>query len=259
MTGNSPQLTIKLLGPLEVWRGSKLLTRFRADSARALLAYLAMQQGVGLRREQLAGLLSPDRPEEEARGYLRRLLSMLRQGLQEAKDAPPFIEANRKTIALSGDEHIVVDVAQFAQLIAAVKRHRHRQLAGCQPCLTRLEQATMLVRGDFMAGYALDNDVWEEWLATQRATWRQTALEALVRLGESRVEREEWQAAVGVGRQILGLEAWHEGAHRFVMEGLWRLGDRAAALAQFEWCEQVLWDELGVGVEEKTERLRGEN
>ena len=52
---------------------------FLSDKVRALLIYLAVEQGRPFRREALAGLLWPNMPEAKARANLRRALSNLRQ------------------------------------------------------------------------------------------------------------------------------------------------------------------------------------
>ncbi|MGD9146963.1 MAG: alpha/beta hydrolase, partial [Anaerolineae bacterium] len=57
------RLSICLLGPLQVTLDGKPVTSFESDKVRALLAYLAVEVGQPHRREKLAGLLWPDRPE----------------------------------------------------------------------------------------------------------------------------------------------------------------------------------------------------
>ena len=58
------KLRIEMLGPLQVRVGEDKAV-FRTDALRVLLAYLAAHQGIAQRRDTLAGLLSPDRPDQE--------------------------------------------------------------------------------------------------------------------------------------------------------------------------------------------------
>ena len=51
------RLSVSLLGPFNVTLDGDPVTRFRGDSVRALLAYLATHAGTVFRREVLAGLL----------------------------------------------------------------------------------------------------------------------------------------------------------------------------------------------------------
>ena len=255
MSGTVPQLTINLLGSFDVRVDNESITRFRADAARALLAYLASTQGIELRREALIGVFAPDNSEEAARGYLRKLLQLLRKAIRDREASPPYLNSNRKTISLSDGAHVQVDVVRFEQLLRAVKQHRHRRLAGCQSCLERLQTAVDLYRGEFLAGYAWDNDVWEAWLRAQRNHFRELAIEALGMLGAWKAGSGAWQDVLALGGRMLRIEVWHEGAHRWVMEAHWRLGDRTAALGQYEKCVAVLWEELGVEPEKETRWL----
>ena len=250
-----PLLKLSLLGPLEIERGGVPITRFRADGARALLVYLALQQGIPLRRETLVDMFSPDRPEEDARRYFRMLLLHLRRGLQDTDTNPPYIEADRKSVALSEEAHVQVDAAEFDRLLKTVKQHRHRRLAGCHSCLQRLQQATALYRGELMAGYGLENELWEEWLLVKRKHYQQQASEAFALLLGAQIEHEAWQASVTLAQRVLAIEPWHEGAHRALMLAHWRRGDRSLALAQYERCEEILYEELGIDPEEGTLEL----
>ena len=72
-------LEIALLGRFRVALDGAEVTRFGADTARALLAYLALHMDSPCRRETLAGLLWPDQPETEARHNLRTALRFLGQ------------------------------------------------------------------------------------------------------------------------------------------------------------------------------------
>ncbi|MFN2217102.1 MAG: regulator, partial [Anaerolineae bacterium] len=75
------RLSIRLLGPLQVTLDGEPVTGFESDKVRALLAYLAVEQGAPQRREKLAGMLWPDWPERSARTNLRRALANLRKAL----------------------------------------------------------------------------------------------------------------------------------------------------------------------------------
>ncbi len=81
-------MRIELLGPLQVRVGAAAAA-FRTDAERVLLAYLAAHQGIPQRRDTLAGLLSPDRPDTEALTYLRNRLTRLRDAIGDENAIPP--------------------------------------------------------------------------------------------------------------------------------------------------------------------------
>ncbi len=248
-------LKISLLGPLQVQVG-QATAEFRTDAQRALLAYLAVHQGVPQRRDTLAGLLSPDRADQEALTYLRNRLALLRREIGDDAATPPWLEVDRKQIALRAGDDIVIDIIQFERSLALAAAHPHRQLAGCPSCLEQLQAAVDLVRGELLAGLNFPSDTWEAWLLAQREHVQQRALAAMTRLREARLARGEWAAALAIAQRQLSLEPWLEAAHRALMQAHYHLGDRNAALAQYEQCQQVLRDELGVAPESETRRLR---
>lgn len=248
-------LRIALLGPLTVTVSDRP-AHFRTDAERALLAYLAAQQGMPQRRDTLATLLSPDRGDSDALTYLRNRLTRLRDALQDDQATPPWLTIDRKQITLRAGSDIRVDLTQFEQQLTTVETHPHRQLAGCPTCLAQLDAAVALIRGEFLAGLNFPSEPWEAWLVTQREHLHQRALTALTRLCDAQMARGVWPVVLDLAQRQLALEPWLEAAHRARMTAHLQLGDRNAALAQYEQCERVLWDELGVAPEAATQELQ---
>ena len=81
-------LCLSLLGPFQATLGGVPIASFESDKVRALLAYLAVEAEQPQRRERLAGLLWPDRPEHSSRNNLRYALSNLREPLATAIRCP---------------------------------------------------------------------------------------------------------------------------------------------------------------------------
>lgn len=248
-------LHINLLGPLRATLDDTPI-QFRTDAQRVLLAYLAAHQGTPQRRDTLAALLSSERNNADALTYLRNRLTRLRQALRDDKAASPWLEVDRKQIALRTGGDIAIDLVDFEQHLAAVEGHAHRELAGCPTCLARLQAAVNLVRGEFLVGLNFPSETWEAWLLGQREYVQQRALDAMTALRAARLARGDWSAALAVAQRQLVLEPWLEAAHRAAMFAHERLGERNAALAQYAQCEQILQEELGIEPEEETRELR---
>ena len=83
-----PRLTIRLLGGFQVELGGERVYGFETDKARALLTYIAVEADRPHRRETLACLLWPDRPDAVARANLRQALSRLRRALRDTSRHP---------------------------------------------------------------------------------------------------------------------------------------------------------------------------
>ena len=94
-------LEISLLGSFQVTLEGERITRFGAGTARALLAYLAVYAQTSHRREVLAGLLWPDRPQAAALQDLRQALSRLRKAIGDRMSDTPLLHVTSRTIQLS--------------------------------------------------------------------------------------------------------------------------------------------------------------
>jgi len=245
------RLSISLLGTYSVLLGDTEIAGFDSDKARALLAYLVVEGGRPHRRETLAGLLWPDRPERAARHNLSQALLNLRALLGDTangeNDARRILVADRQTVRFDERSEYWLDVTQFATLLDASETHPHRRLDLCEPCIERLQRAADLYRGSFLAGFSVgDSPAFEEWMLTQQERCHRLAVDALHRLAECCERRGENERALHYARRVVQLEPWHEDARRQVMRLLAASGQRNVALAQFETCRQVLRAELGV-------------
>ncbi len=251
------QLHIALLGLFQVTRGESTVTEFKADTARALLAYLALHAGTPFRREALADLLWPEAARAEALHALRQALSRLRRAIGDcaAAGGHDFLHVTRQTLQFNADSDYWLDVSAFCKAIAATRIHPHRRLAVCQPCMARLEEAAALYRGDLLSGFYLDSLPFEEWLLTERERLHRQALEVFSQLADSHEACGAYAQAQAYARRQLALEPWREKAQRQLMRALALSGQRGAALAQYESACRVLAEELNVAPAGETQAL----
>ncbi len=249
-------LSLRLLGPFEARLGDAPAGEFEYNKLRALLAYLAVEAGRPHRREELAGLLWSDKPDQAARDSLRQALSKLRQAIGDGDAAPPFLSITRDTIQFNPRSHHWLDVAAFEALFAACASHPHRRLETCRPCLRRLKEAAALYRGELLSGIFLEDSVlFEEWALTRREGYRRRALDAFQLLAGHHEQRGEYEQARHYARRQIEVEPWREEARRQLMRALALDGQRSAALAEYEACRRTLAEELGVEPEEETTAL----
>ncbi|CAG0929482.1 Putative HTH-type transcriptional regulator [Thermoflexales bacterium] len=239
-------LKIELLGAFRVARDGQPVTGFETDAARALLAYLVMQAGAPFRRETLADLLWPSQPASKALGNLRKTLSRLRSALQDQNADHPLIEVTREAICLNTDSNYWLDVAAFTDLIDTSQQHPHWRVERCATCLSGLQTAAELYRGDFLTDLNLDSLPFQEWLTLIREQLFQQAMGILDRLAAYHLQRGTYDAARHWAWRQLELESWCEEAHRQLMRSLALSGQRSAALAQYDTCHRILTAQLGI-------------
>jgi DNA-binding SARP family transcriptional activator/predicted ATPase len=252
-------LSIRALGPLEIKLDGEPVSGFESDKVRALLVFLAVAEARPHRREKLAALLWPERPERSARANLRCALANLRKVLGDRDAAQPFLLVTRQTIQFNPDCNAWVDVVALADLLSGGSFPPFNQApdALADPeTIRRLEEAVELYRGEFLEGFSLaDSAAFDEWAVFQQEQLHHQVMEALCCLGGWYESRGELEQALHHAWRQLELDPWRESGHRQVMRLLAYSGQRSAALVQYRVCCQVLDEELGAMPEEETVQL----
>jgi predicted ATPase/DNA-binding SARP family transcriptional activator len=225
------RLTLSFLGTFLVTLDERLLTHFRSDKVKSLLAYLAIEAGQPHLRTKLSTLFWPDEPDSVARQNLRQSLYQLRQLLGEQVDqSPPFLRITRDTVQWNPAAAATLDVTAF---LTHLEQHE-------------LAEAVALYRGDLLMGLTCGSVPFEEWLLFTRERYHHLALDALFELTEEALVGADYARARTYAQRQLALEPWREEAHRQLMLALACSGERSAALAHYEVCCRVLETELGV-------------
>lgn len=225
------QMRISLLGsPVVEWAGRPLLIPRRR--VRALLYRMAIQLRP-IPREQLCFLLWPDSPEASARRGLSHLLTHLRRALPTAD----LLITSGDAIGLN-PEHTWSDAAAFEQL-CAVQASDER--------IAALEQAVDLYRGPLLAGSSLpDNPEFESWVTLERHRAERLYLNALETLIEQHIAGGDYSSAIAYAERYLATDELAEAMYRRLILLYALMGDRNAALRQFERCLLILERELNV-------------
>jgi DNA-binding SARP family transcriptional activator len=178
-------------------------------------------------------------PDAQARGNLRKSLSRIRKALP--RSARSGLVLDGPSVAL--DPVVVeVDVARLEQLAV-------------DGCPEALEQIAGLYRGDLLAGLALAERPFEEWLTSERERLHELALQGLGHLLTHQQKAGAAEPAVQTGLRLLALDPLQEPVHRAVMRLYARLGRREAALRQYQLCVDALKRELRTPPEAETTQL----
>lgn len=193
----------------------------------ALLAVLAADGPCPAARA--AALLWPDSPDSQARANLRQRLFRLRK-----LAGTDIVITDSGILRLA--PCLVIDMLQFAQALA--------------------EDPAAAGAGDLLSGHDYsDSDALALWVSAARQRWRYERAERLA-AGASELEAAQHVAAALVlAQRIVADEPLAEHAHRRVMRLHYLRGDRAAALAAYQQCRDVLRGELGTRPNHETDRL----
>ena len=257
-------LSVSLLGDFQVHIGNQRVDNFESVKVRALLAYLVVEADKAHRREQLAGFLWPDSPEARARRNLSQTLYNLRLQLGDKKrkeqstlenqaSVSPFLLVQPDTIQLNPKGNTWLDVADFSRLLADSKSHNHQRLEECSRCLSKLEKATALYRGEFFEGFSLKECYhFNEWTLLHRERLRRLVGSVIDNLVACRARRGELDQALTYAWRLVEFEPLWEHAQRQLIDLLARVGQIPAALEQFKTFQQLQLDELGLPPEAET-------
>lgn len=244
-----PRLTISLLGPPRIELNGDIVHIGRSKAV-ALLAYLALNQQ-SVRRDTLTSLLWPEASHVQARATLRTTLAHLTRKLGKS-----WFDSQRQTIQLKFEEGIWVDVGHFQATAAELLTHEHKLDEVCPSCLPILEEIVALYKDEFLVGFTLrDSAAFDEWQRRNASRLRQDTLDALARLVQGYGNQQNYKKALAYATRQLEFDMLQERYHRELMRIYAALGDSAAVQKQYETCQALLQQELGVSVDEETTQL----
>lgn len=203
---------------------------------RALLAYLGMSSDYAASREELAALLWGGCSDRQARQSLRQALTLLR------KELP--------TSAFMTDTKIVrLDPASWS-----IDAREFASFAGSQNA-EDLERAARLLTGDFLSGFILEEESFEEWVSAQRTRLQHAAAqlcETFVRRPDLAIEPNQALAAID---QLIALDPLREDWHRLAIALYARYRGKNEALSRAGSFAGMLQRELGVAPERETRAM----
>jgi DNA-binding SARP family transcriptional activator len=240
-------LSITLLGSLRLFLDEKPAVGFQTNKVRALLAYLAVEADQSHRRESLAELFWPERPEGVSRKNLNQAIANLRKTIGDREASLPFLQVARDNVRVNVASDYLLDVTAFTNLLTICKDHSHRRVSTCKPCIRRLETVVGMYCGEFLMEFFLkDCPSFEEWVLVKREGLRRQMMDALKHLRAYHERRGEYGDAQGYAQRQVDLDPWDENAHRGLMRNLTLNGQRGTALKQYQTCRSILADELGI-------------
>jgi predicted ATPase/DNA-binding SARP family transcriptional activator len=240
------RLDLHFLGPFQARRGNQPLEGITSAKMRALLAYLAVESERAHRRESLAELLWPERPEGIAAQNLRQTLSRLVKALGEAEGGIPYLTVTREMVQFNVSCSHWLDVAELRSAARFVDAHAHRGLKYCPVCSRRLADAVPHYQGVFLQDLQSDSPEFDNWLLVRRERLRRLALDGMAAMAEHAMWLGDYAAAYRYGWWQVEQDGWRESAHQQVMQALAAQGRRGEAMHQFEVLSAVLEQELAV-------------
>ncbi len=212
---------LRFFGRAEIWLEGQQLELGQRKTL-ALLAFVALEGLVS--RNKLMMVFWADHDEETARRNLRRELHRLREaGLRDVLQTP------EDQVCLQ--HGLNTDVQLFE---AAVKNGN-------------LETALELYRGELLSELRVEPmPMFDAWLEQWRGRLSEQRKHLQLELAECFQTKGDWTRALELHQAVLQIDPLQEAQHREVMRLQHLLGQREAALRQFEQCKRILHTELGL-------------
>jgi DNA-binding SARP family transcriptional activator len=236
-------LHLELLGDFRLRAESGSLVTISARKSQAMLAFLGVKPGQLVSRDKMASLLWSSTAPEQARQSLRQTLSTLRKELAQVSPQKILVEEGD---FLSLDASLVhADVVEFESLVGAGTAES-------------LDPATRLYTGDFLDGFQIDEERFDQWVIAERDRLHRMALRAHAHLVEMLSRADAVDEAVAVAQRSLRIDPLQEAMHRTLMRLYLQSGDPLNALQQYDNCAKVLRRELDVDPDSETKALQQE-
>ena len=248
-------LSLRLLGPFQMYiDGQDRSGAFRTRKELALFVYLAAEAGHIHRRQTLAELFWPERPEGYARTNLRQALYGLRKAIGD--NDLPYLRITDEQVEFKADYASCLDVEVFTIRYQSTLLHPHAKLTTCPECAAALQTAVSLYRGDFLVDVSIpSSQSFQEWVIFLREQYYRSLLNALHILSEYYQQNGDFDRAHNYAWRYVNEAPLEETAHCQLMNLLVLNGQRSAAIEQFHVCRKILQAELGIEPSTETVEL----
>jgi DNA-binding SARP family transcriptional activator len=210
------------LGPLDIRSDDRQFPRPPTQKSQSLLAYLVIHRSQPQPRDLLAGLFFNQTTERKAHRSLSTALWHIHRCLPEEAT----ILSDPQTVQFNPQNNIWLDAEEFEQQAARTDA-------------ASLQRAVNLYRCDFLEG------LYDDWIISERYRLESIYLEALARLMVLYEAGKDYPSALATALRLLSRDSLREDAHQAAMRAYSHLGQRKAALAEYERCREILLKELG--------------
>ena len=233
-----PALSITCFGKFEVRRQGQPIAPCQNRNGQAILRYLMTQPGYRVTMDALMALLWPDDDADIARHKVHVAVSALRNSLSHGlrgTGGGGYILCKNGVYQLNPAVSLTTDIEQFLVLY-----QRGRQSGGSE-AITCYEQACELYSGPFLL-----EDLYADWSVVRREQLNQYFGTMCRVLTSHYLDTGRHEEAEQWARAMLKENRCDEEAHRQLIHIYIVQGRRSEAIRQYQSCERILAEELGV-------------
>ena len=239
--GEKPILHINMLGGCSLSYGDRTVdgVNYHTKKPWVLLAYLIAFRSREIPVEELMALLYPGEGGANPSGALKTLVYRVRTMLEELglPDSRDMILVTRGSYAWNTSVPMVLDADRFE---LACQRSADPWITPEEKLKICLEAAD-LYKGDFLA-----KSVGEGWVASLSAYYHSMYVRLVQTAAGLLMGRERWGEVVSLCARAIRIDGYEEHFYYYLIRGLAKTGQAAAAMAQYKRMYNIFYTELGV-------------
>ena len=222
---STSRLNIQLFHTLSVCLGDNPPLDLGSPKAKSLFAYLILNNQQNIDRRRLAYLFWPRTTEAAARRNLRQYLHRLRRSLEPIDPDGRFLNNAGHNVYFQPPENWYLDVTEFER--------------ACTPPHENLIRAVTLYNGDLL------EDIYDDWVESERDRLARLYRECLVRLIAQLENGRQYSSAIQYAQQYLSAEPYLENGYVILMRLYYATGNRGGVKQIFEQLQMTFEKELG--------------
>jgi DNA-binding SARP family transcriptional activator len=234
-----PELYITCFSRFEVRCSGKLLMLCSNRAGQGILRYLVVKSGYSATSDTLKALFWPEDEPEAAQRKLHHAISALRSSLNHSSSIKvecSYIVCKNGLYSLNtAAVRLRTDVDEFLSYYRTGQKKSEERIA-------LYEKACQLYTGPFLI-----EDIYSDWSALQREQLSRTYFAMCRVLTEHYLQFKCYDDAAKWASAILKENPCDETAHQQLIQIYAAQGYRSAAIQQYQLCERILREELGVG------------
>src|SRR6266516_4028607 len=231
------RLEYRILGPLEVRRGTDVIPVAAGNQRKVLLA-VALEPNRSVSRDQLIDALWGERPPAQAKNALQVHVSALRDLLEAGVERGSVLATTPTGYQLNAPEE-TIDSRRFERLAA---EGRAALVADDAELAARL----LAEAGDLWRGPALADVAYAEFAAHEAARLEELRLSTFEDFADAELALGYHEQLIPSLQSFIGSEPLRERARGQLMLALYRAGRQADALAEYRAARETLVEEVGI-------------
>ena len=235
-----PRLTIRSLGRTQVKQNDRLIpgSEWRQFSARDIL-FLLLAYPEGLNKEQIGLICWPDSSPGELKLRFKNAIYRLRHAV-----GANVICFENNIYRFNHDLNYAYDVELFQNEIVLAD-----QSDEADKKIAHYKSALRLYKGVYLP------EIEGSWVLAERQRLEDAFFKALLKIATIHLDNNQFDLALKHCQHSLDIFPEYEEAHYLAMQIYEKMGNKAAAIRQYETCRRTLLEDYGASPSDQTRAL----